>query len=290
MQHYAALIADIKRSRKYRTEERAYLQELTSASLSFANELFREGIEKEVVFSAGDEVQGLFREPATAFLYYRLLCFLLGPGVLRGGLGVGTWDVRLERGASTSQDGEAYHYARAAILEAQKKRRFDLVFRSAGFSDEALTVLMDHSLSISKMRTATQNDMALAVELFYPVLIGRVGDRFSSDLKSQRGRLLDLRMKDPSRHRAGSELFKGLLSSIGDGAYDFWDPVHLEVGRRAGSFRYLEGDLVGASYALAQYSGMSRQGIDRLLAQGCVVQERNAAALFSFCSMREIRW
>ena len=107
MQYYVALIADIKGSRKYRAEERGYLQDLTNESLLFANELFKEGIEKEVVFSAGDEVQGLFREPATAFLYYRFLCFLLGPGVLRGGLGVGTWDVRLEEGASTSQDGEA---------------------------------------------------------------------------------------------------------------------------------------------------------------------------------------
>ena len=85
MQYYVALIADIKGSRKYRAEERGYLQDLTNESLLFANELFKEGIEKEVVFSAGDEVQGLFREPATAFLYYRFLCFLLGPGVLRGG-------------------------------------------------------------------------------------------------------------------------------------------------------------------------------------------------------------
>ena len=91
MQYYVALIADIKGSRKYRAEERGYLQDLTNESLLFANELFKEGIEKEVVFSAGDEVQGLFREPATAFLYYRFLCFLLGPGVLRGGLGVGTF-------------------------------------------------------------------------------------------------------------------------------------------------------------------------------------------------------
>ena len=61
MQYYMALIARTsKGSRKYRAEERGYLQDLTNESLLFANELFKEGIEKEVVFSAGDEVQGLF--------------------------------------------------------------------------------------------------------------------------------------------------------------------------------------------------------------------------------------
>lgn len=289
MQYYVALIADIKGSRKYRAEERGYLQDLTNESLLFANELFKEGIEKEVVFSAGDEVQGLFREPATAFLYYRFLCFLLGPGVLRGGLGVGTWDVRLEEGASTSQDGEAYHYARSAILEAQKRKRFDLVLRSEELPDEVLTTLMDHSLSIGKMRTATRNDMALAVEFFYPVLAAWGCDMFSDNLKTRRKNLLELRMVGASRRRAGSDLFKGLLSSLDDGADSFWEPVRLEVGQRASSFHYLEGDLVGASYALSQRSGMSRQGIDRLLAQGCVAEERNAAALFSYCSMREFR-
>ena len=82
-----------------------------------------------------------FPRTCDSFPYYRFLCFLLGPGVLRGGLGVGTWDVRLEEGASTSQDGEAYHYARSAILEAQKRRRFDLVLRSEGLPDEVLTTL-----------------------------------------------------------------------------------------------------------------------------------------------------
>lgn len=290
MQHYVAFIADIKGSRKYRAEEREYLQDLTNESLFFANELFNGGIEKDVVFSAGDEVQGLFREPATAFLYYRLLCFLLGPGVLRGGLGIGTWDVRLEEGASTSQDGEAYHYARSAILEAQKRRRFDFVFRSRGLSDEVLTTLADHSLSIGKMRTATQNDMALAVELFYPMLIACGRDVFSDSLKTRLKNLLELRTLGSSCRRAESELFKGLLSSFDDRADGFFEPVQLEVGRNAGSFRCLEGDLVGVSYALSQRSGMSRQGIDRLLAQGCVAEERNATALFSYCSMREFGW
>ena len=148
---------------------------------------------------------------------------------------------------------------------------------------------MDHSLSIGKMRTATQNDMALAVEFFYPVLAAWGCDMFSDNLKTRRKNLLELRMVGASRRRAGSDLFKGLLSSLDDGADSFWEPVRLEVGQRASSFHYLEGDLVGASYALSQRSGMSRQGIDRLLAQGCVAEERNAAALFSYCSMREFR-
>ena len=287
MQHYVALIADIRRSRTYQAREREYLQELLAESLLFSHELFRGGLEKEVVFSASDEVQGLFREPATAFLYYRLLCFLLGPGVLRGGLGVGTWDVRLKDGASTSQDGEVYHCARAGILEAHKKKRFDLVLRSTGLSDEALTTLMDHSLSIGRMRTATQNDMALAVELFYPVLFGRGSDEFPGDLDRRRKRVLNLLATGVSRNRSGSVLFESLQLLSAEEKSSFWKPARIEINHCMKSFRCLEGDLVGASYALSQRSGMSRQGIDRLLAQGRVIQERNAAAFFAFFSMHE---
>ena len=73
---------------------------------------------------------------------------------------------------------------------------------------------MDHSLSIGKMRTATQNDMALAVEFFYPVLAAWGCDMFSDNLKTRRKNLLELRMVGASRRRAGSDLFKGLLSSL----------------------------------------------------------------------------
>ena len=99
MQYYVALIADIKGSRKYRAEERGYLQDLTNESLLFANELFKEGIEKEVVFSAGDEVQGLsenLRQLSFTIAFYAS-CLALECFGAAWALGRGTCALKKER-------------------------------------------------------------------------------------------------------------------------------------------------------------------------------------------------
>ena len=49
--------------------------------------LFRESIKKEVVSSAGDEFQGLFRDVRSAFLYIRKLQLLIYPIKIRCGIG-----------------------------------------------------------------------------------------------------------------------------------------------------------------------------------------------------------
>ena len=47
-------------------------------------------------------------------------------------------------------------------------------------------------------------------------------------------------------------------------------------------------DLRGMPYELAELSGMSRQGIARLVSQARVEQERNAASVF--CELAERGW
>lgn len=288
MERYVALIADMKQSRKIALDKRNQLQCLVLDTLEYLNGFFAEGIEKRVMFSGGDEIQGLFRDPVTASLYFRMLGLVVGFDVFRGGIGLGSWDVRLEDQASTFQDGSAYHRARSAIAEAKKSKHYDAVV-CADSQDDRLTVLLDHSLGICKMRTDIQNETALVVELLLPLTSGGKGSHCSHSQSMDTGlRMLNRRVE----LQEGEGLRTGLVASIldkGDACEIFQTTRHtiLNLFWKEDAFSMLEGDLVGCSYELSRISGMSRQGIDRQLSRGRVVQERNAAALFAFTLTRQ---
>ena len=291
MERYCALIADVKGSKAYGDEARAALQALMVETLSYLNRFFAEGIVKEVEFSGGDEVQGLFLDPVVAFLYFRMLGLLLGFDVLRGGLGVGNWSVRMDSQGSAGQDGSAYHRARAAISEAKKGRRFDVVIRSEGLDDDALTTLLDHSLGICRMRTGKQTEVACVIELFYPLVPAYWNERkvFSKTLLPDGLHLLENCGSSALRKRSGEGLAARVL---GRGVLE--SPLGSTVPKvfkldDVGTFRLTDSGLVGAAYHLRRFSGASRQGIDQQMARGRVPQERNAVSLFASCAMRELR-
>lgn len=298
MSHYYVLIVDIKKSRNYDFEERESLQNLISGSLKHLNRLFDAGIVKPVMFSAGDEVQGLFREPTTAYLYYRMLSLLLRPDAIRGGIGAGSWQVRMDDADSTVQDGTAYYHARDAIVEAKANRYYDIVFCSGGPKDEELTVLMDHSMGICTMRTTMQNDTALVIELLFPLVFGQQiqpvkweenggsedRPRFTdSDSLREIFELLSQYMDTMPNKPRKPDLVKGILKNHARLSSTFPRKVFLDgdaPSRRKARF-LLRGDLQGISYELSELSGMTRQGIDRQLAQGRIAQERSAVAVLS---------
>ena len=48
-------------------------------------------IKFDVIFSAGDEIQGLFYSSEAAYLYFRLFNMLIYPVEVGAGIGVGEW-------------------------------------------------------------------------------------------------------------------------------------------------------------------------------------------------------
>ncbi len=57
MKKYAALIIDLKKSRSYDQIDRMDIQNHIINIISILNKIFDRGLELNVVFSAGDEVQ-----------------------------------------------------------------------------------------------------------------------------------------------------------------------------------------------------------------------------------------
>ncbi len=82
---YVALILDIVESRDY--QDRYNIQNIMIKVVNYLNHLYKEGIKKEVIPSAGDEFQGLFLNLQSAFLYIKKLQLLVYPIKVRCGIG-----------------------------------------------------------------------------------------------------------------------------------------------------------------------------------------------------------
>ena len=122
MRRYVCLIIDIEKSKKYSIDNRNQIQFYMDKYIRSLNMLFSKEFQCEVMFSAGDEVQGLFDNVISALLYFRLLEMLMHPVAIRAGIGIGEWTIKMEPRMSTKQDGPAYHNARRAIEEVHDRQ------------------------------------------------------------------------------------------------------------------------------------------------------------------------
>ena len=167
MRHYVSLIMDIEKSRTYMTEDRIEIQKYMSYCIDMLNELFKENIEHEVTFSAGDELQGLFNDTTVAVMYFRLFEMLLKPVKIRAGIGVGEWTIKIDNGSSTQQDGPAYHKARQAIEEVYRNTLHNV--RICSDRDDIMANhLINASRTLKNQQIYMQNIALVILELLCP--------------------------------------------------------------------------------------------------------------------------
>ena len=173
MEEYASLIIDIEKSRVYGIDDRNILQNYMLYCIEKLNVLFKDNIEHDVIFSAGDELQGLFSDVTTAIMYFRLLEMLLKPVNLRAGVGIGTWTVKIANGVSTQQDGPVYHRARYAIEEAYSKP-FHNIRICSDLQGSEVEILANHLVNTSNVlkrdQIYKQNIVLVIVELLCPFI------------------------------------------------------------------------------------------------------------------------
>ena len=173
MKKYSALIIDIEKSKTYRLEERNEIQQYMSYCIDKLNDLFKEEIQCNVTFSAGDEMQGLFWNAASAYLYFRLFELLMKPVKIRGGIGIGEWTVKLDTKISTQQDGPAYHRARWAIEDVYRSQLHNIRINS-GENDGMANHLVNAALPLKNQQIYMQNIVLVSLELLYPFVTERM--------------------------------------------------------------------------------------------------------------------
>ncbi len=259
---YAALIADLVNSRRFSIGERERIQKLLKVCLEKLNRVFRQALQFDVVFSAGDEVQGLFISPQAAFLYARLLRLFLAPVQIRCGIGVGQWEVKIARGTSSEQDGAAYHRARSAIAAVKAGTVID----SAGEGDLYINALLGASSLLAAEQSYYQQQITLLSELVFPLCQKQMDLKAFGDL---------------------GELFAGKIASESAAQAKRLKRLELEpVALEAFDLAALENAAValpiwkkGFSTKLAARAGTSRQNMDRLLRAAKIVELRNIDAV-----------
>ncbi len=123
------IIADLVGSRL--VADRVSLQERFRETLVQESARIREALKAPLAITAGDEFQGLFRDPLPMISVLRNVADALAPVSLRAGIGVGglSLPVPEEWGAASvfELDGSAFHRARSALEEARKRQSWLVV-------------------------------------------------------------------------------------------------------------------------------------------------------------------
>lgn len=260
---YISLIMDVKESKKYSIEDRNNIQEFMIACTEQLNVVFEDAQEFPVVFSAGDEVQGLFKDLTAAVLYLRMFEILIHPVRIRAGIGIGAWTVKVANGSSTQQDGPTYHQARSALIEAQKRQTQRYRINSE-YGDELANNLINMSCVLKEQQGIQQNVALLIMELLFPI---EKKGMMSYDHQIMK-RLLHLkyRYKMQINHSNESD------TSQNEDLLRIIEPILID------GTNYNTEEVISKknmSYYIAEIMGCKRQNADKLIKRGNLLAIRN---------------
>ena len=272
MEKYYALIIDLKKSRTYSNEYRSNIQNFIKECIGLMNQIFKRSLQFDMIFSGGDEFQGMFSSAEAAFLYYRLLNLLIAPVEMRGGIGVGEWDIRINSNNSTEQDGSTYHNARRAIDNVNDRMGYDLLLYSGRKHDKYVNSEINISICLINEQSEAQNELSLLTELMYPIVFDEAYDVYKLESIKQ---LIDMKNTLPFyskwRRKKSNRRKPNFIQDIHFvKKIDVWDPeLH--------DYFISSGNVKGLSYQLDEIIGTSRQSIDRSIKAGNIFQIRNAS-------------
>ena len=252
MKKYSALMIDLKNSRSYSIQDRNNIQNSILNSITTLNKIFKNSIEKEVEFSAGDEIQGLFVSPQSAYLYYRLFSTIIFPIEIHSGIGFGTWDIKVDNASSTAQDGTVYHYARKAIDEAKKSLEYSTLFYSKNKNDIIINSLINAAALLAFKQSEYQNKLMLLTEILYPIA--------SEDI-------IDYKNLKEILKFIQFEKRENLILDI--------DYPIISTQLEKESFYITEGKKRGLSTQISKLLGVSRQSVEKSIKIGDIYELRN---------------
>lgn len=286
-QNYVALIIDLKKSRGYTKEDRNYIQHYIMDVIHLLNNLYRRELVREVDFSAGDEIQGLFSSPEAAYLYYRMLSMWIHPVAIRAGIGVGAWDVQLDSKGTTGQDGPAYHKARYAIKNADDSEGYPILFLSGSHSDVTINTIIGGAASIMAKQSVYQNQIMLITELLFPICNYRVRNYNYIALHDIERFLHE---KCVLTHEMEKIMRPLPIDRLQQGFVEIIDPINAEDIREETKFYITSGKQRGIPTKLAGImEDISRQTVEKTIKAGNIYTARNMA-IAAINEMTNIRW
>ena len=273
---YAALIIDLKDSRKYPDRDRKKIQGYWNKITQILNTIFKKNMEFEVDFSGGDQIQGLFYTPEAAYLYYRLFSMCTHPIQTHGGIGVGSCNIQLAGKHTGGQDGTAYHRARAASDLADADIGYPVLLNSGNTDrDRMINSLIGFVALMALRHTARQNQILLLTELLYPI----PAENVSFDREWAAGELNELILRKNEFDQIFAETkkknfpFDNLLK-LEDKPFDFAEK-RKSTKAKGKTYYITEGKGWGIPCTLSALLGVYRQSIYVTLKAGDIFNIRN---------------
>ncbi len=273
MKNYTALIIDLKKSRSYSLEDRNSIQNYIITVIEKLNQVFSNSLVKEVEFSAGDEIQGLFISPESAYLYFRMFCMLVSPVEIRAGIGVGEWNVKIENASSTAQDGPAYHNARNAIENVKDALGYSVLLYSGTNIDLFLNAVINTPFALTSNHSEYQNELMLLSELLYPIDYRGMINYRKINLISK---LLTLknRLNYYAYHKKSKAVKKYPFDKI---EFMELEPISIDAANNdESSFYVSSGKKRGMTTQLSEILNVSRQSIEKTFKTANIYQARNS--------------
>ena len=268
---YTAFIADIINSKKLSKNDREQLQVFIKTCLNTLNNVFKFSLEFDVIFSAGDEVQGLFKYPTSAFLYLRLFKLILAPLQIRCGIGIGDWDVKIINGNSNEQDGSAYHNARTAISNAHDRYDYNVLFNSNSINDIYINTLINTSLLFIEKQSQYQNQILLLTELINPLF----DSNSMNSLAFTQIFILVQKKVEQEFYKKFYDKLKNKVSIFNKISTGF-EPFYIFSACMAkNKFALISTLKKGLSAQISNITKTSRQNIDNVIKSGNISQIRN---------------
>ena len=267
------MIIDLKKSRKYRLETRNDIQGYILHVIQVLNEVFGNSIVKEVSFSAGDEVQGLFDSVEASYLYFRMFSMLVSPVEIRAGIGVGGWDVVVKEAGTTAQDGTAYHNARKAINATEELLGYSVLLFSERNTDMVVNSLLNATALIINKQSQYQNEMMLFSELLYPIVAYNIVDvgklHMIIDLVRYKSSFIRCNFLSNAKNSKLS-LFYELDN------FDF-ECRPIDVMADDDAFFVVTGKTRGLPTQISEIIGITRQSVDKTIKSANIYEARNMA-------------
>lgn len=271
MKKHIALIMDLKKSRAYSSRNRNDIQSYVLLVVNVLNNIFRSSLEKEVTFSAGDEVQGLFSSVEASYLYFRLFSMLVSPVEIRAGIGVGEWDVVIKDAGTTAQDGTAYHNARYAINATEESLGYSVLLYSNQKSDIVVNSLFNSTALIINKQSKYQNEIMLFSELLYPI---NAYDIIDVQNLREIVELIKQKFASYDFFKSNTQKKESLFCRIK--SFDF-ESKPMDAINYKDSFFVVEGKVRGLPMQLSELIGVTRQSIDKTIKAANIYEARNLA-------------
>ncbi len=272
MEKFTVLVIDLKKSRSYSIEDRNSIQNYIIAVIQKLNETFMNTILREVEFSAGDEVQGLFSSPEAAYLYLRLFNMLVSPVELRAGIGVGEWSIKIENASTTAQDGPVYHNARYAIENVKDSVGYSVLLFSGKENDIFINSAINTPFILTSNHSEYQNEIMLLTELLYPINSHNVIDGRKMHHLSEL-----VKLKNKLNYYTYFKMRKSVKKyPFDDIKHIIIDPYQIDAINDDNTFYVNSGKKRGMTMHLSDALGISRQSIEKTYKTAKVYEARNS--------------